>query len=204
MRRTKQEAAQTRERILAVSERLFRAKGVADVSVEEIAEAAGFTRGAVHWHFHDKQGLLLALADRRGLPLQLLLERLKINKELDPLDELEAALDQAFCNMEQDSATCQFEMTLANFVAIQAPDRLRAFERELRLTFTTIFEFAEQRRRLKPEWPASIAGLACYGLLSGLVNTWLRGDDGVSLTGDVMRALRAFVAAVSIPKPADP
>lgn len=201
MRRTKAEAEQTRERILAVSERLFRARGMADVSVEEIAEVAGFTRGAVHWHFHDKQGLLLALADRRGRPLQQIPERLKIDDLLDPLDELEAVVADAFRDMEEDTTECRFAMALANFVANHAPDRLLAFERELRLSITAIFEVADQRHRLKPEWPASIAGFACYGLLSGLVNAWLRGEADFNLTGDVTRALRAFIAAVSTPRP---
>ncbi|NVO15444.1 MAG: TetR/AcrR family transcriptional regulator [Rhodoplanes sp.] len=202
MRRTKQEAEQTRESILAASENLFKEKGVVDVSIEEIAEAAGFTRGAVHWHFHDKKGLLLALADRRGLPLEQLAERLKINKEIDPLDELDAVVGRVFSDMERDSTAFQLETTLANVVAVQAPDRLRAFEHNLRRAITTIFEFAEQHHRLKPEWPASIAGFACYGLMSGLVNAWLRGDAGFTLTKDVMDALRAFITAVSVPKPA--
>jgi TetR/AcrR family transcriptional regulator, acrAB operon repressor len=200
MRRTKQEAEQTRESILAASESLFRSKGVGDVSIEEIAEAAGFTRGAVHWHFHDKKGLLLALADRRGLPLEQLAERLKIDGDLDPLDELDAVVRGVFSDMERDSAECQLETSLVSVVAVQAPDRLRAFERDLRRAITTIFEFAEQHHRLKPEWPAPIAGLACYGLISGLVNAWLRGDAGFTLTRDVMDALRAFIAAVSVPK----
>ncbi|RAI40959.1 TetR/AcrR family transcriptional regulator [Rhodoplanes roseus] len=201
MRRTKEEAGQTRERILAVGERLFRAKGIAAVSVEEIAEAAGFTRGAVHWHFHDKRGLLLALADRRGLPLQRLADRVKVDPDLEPLDEFQAVIVRAFGDMEQGSADRQFETTLAAFAAAEAPDRLRRFEADLRQAITTIFEAAEGGRRLKPEWPAATAGLACYGLLSGLVNAWLRGEAGFSLTTDVVGALRAFIAAVSRPNP---
>lgn len=45
MRRTKLEAETTRETILAVAERLFLESGVTEVSLEQIAVAAGFTRG---------------------------------------------------------------------------------------------------------------------------------------------------------------
>lgn len=48
---------ETRERILAEALRLFGARGYARVSVEEIAEAAGVTKGAVYHWFTDKDDL---------------------------------------------------------------------------------------------------------------------------------------------------
>ena len=51
MRRTKEQAEQTRVAILEAAERLFLEKGVAQCSLEQIARAAGVTRGAVYWHF---------------------------------------------------------------------------------------------------------------------------------------------------------
>ncbi|NTZ84231.1 TetR family transcriptional regulator [Burkholderia metallica] len=60
-RKTKEAALLTREAILDASERLFDACGRGAASLEDIAEAAGVTRGAVYWHFKDKSDLLLAL-----------------------------------------------------------------------------------------------------------------------------------------------
>jgi AcrR family transcriptional regulator len=48
---------ETRERILAEALRLFGERGYARVSVEEIAEAAGVTKGAVYHWFRDKDDL---------------------------------------------------------------------------------------------------------------------------------------------------
>lgn len=48
---------QTRERIMAVALRLFAERGYAAVSVEDIAEAAGVTKGAVYHWFADKDDL---------------------------------------------------------------------------------------------------------------------------------------------------
>ena len=48
---------ETRERILAEALRLFGERGYARVSVEEIAEAAGVTKGAVYHWFSDKDDL---------------------------------------------------------------------------------------------------------------------------------------------------
>ena len=49
MRRTKEQAEQTRTSILASAEILFLEKGVAHTSLEHIAKHAGVTRGAVYW-----------------------------------------------------------------------------------------------------------------------------------------------------------
>ena len=53
MRRTKQEAEQTRRRIMSAALRTFDRHGIARTTMEHIADAAGVTRGAIYWHFAD-------------------------------------------------------------------------------------------------------------------------------------------------------
>ncbi len=53
--------AQTRERLMAAAISVFAARGITGASVEEICEAAGFTRGAFYSNFADKDALVLAL-----------------------------------------------------------------------------------------------------------------------------------------------
>lgn len=53
--------AQTRERLLAAATELFVEKGVNGTSLEQIAERAGYTRGAVYGNFADKQALVREL-----------------------------------------------------------------------------------------------------------------------------------------------
>lgn len=70
VRKTKEEAAQTREMLLDAAERMFFERGVAHTSLNEIAAAAGLTRGAVYWHFENKSDLLAALCERCALPFE--------------------------------------------------------------------------------------------------------------------------------------
>ena len=56
---------ETRAAILAVAERLLVDGGVAGVSLDRVAEAAGITRGAIRRHFRSKNELLLAMAANR-------------------------------------------------------------------------------------------------------------------------------------------
>ncbi|WP_266064461.1 TetR family transcriptional regulator [Brucella intermedia] len=68
MRRTQEQAAQTRMNILSAAERQFVQHGFANTTLEMIASAAGITRGAVYWHFADKYELLSELTQHIALP----------------------------------------------------------------------------------------------------------------------------------------
>src|SRR5258705_10562333 len=74
-RRTKEEAQETRMRILDAAEGVFHEKGVANASLEDIAAAAQVTRGAIYWHFKDKAELFDAMMQRVALPVDEMLER---------------------------------------------------------------------------------------------------------------------------------
>ncbi|MGU7778869.1 TetR/AcrR family transcriptional regulator [Burkholderia sp. PU8-34] len=55
---------QTRERLLSAAQLVFSKKGCVAASVEDIAAAAGYTRGAFYSNFGDKAELLLELLKR--------------------------------------------------------------------------------------------------------------------------------------------
>src|SRR3546814_1649852 len=57
LRRTKEEALETRESILDAAERIFFERGVSRTTLDQIARAASVTRGAVYWHFQNKSDL---------------------------------------------------------------------------------------------------------------------------------------------------
>ncbi|WP_328645291.1 TetR/AcrR family transcriptional regulator [Amycolatopsis sp. NBC_00348] len=55
----------TKERLLDAAAALFAERGVNGTSVEQIAERAGYTRGAFYGNFEDKHELVVALLDQR-------------------------------------------------------------------------------------------------------------------------------------------
>ena len=65
MRRTKSEAEKTRQHLLDAALEVFWRKGVTSASLQEIAEEAGVTRGALYWHFANKEALFEALFVRQ-------------------------------------------------------------------------------------------------------------------------------------------
>lgn len=54
----------TRGALLAAGRRLFAERGFAHVPADEIVNAAGVTRGALHHHFGDKRGLFRAVFEQ--------------------------------------------------------------------------------------------------------------------------------------------
>ncbi|MDJ0380470.1 TetR/AcrR family transcriptional regulator [Streptomyces sp. G-G2] len=65
-RLTRQQSRQvTREHIFQSAAELFAGQGVSGTSVEQIVEAAGYTRGAFYGNFEGKHELVLALLEQR-------------------------------------------------------------------------------------------------------------------------------------------
>jgi AcrR family transcriptional regulator len=91
-RREKQE--QTRSRILDAGLGVFRSRGYARGTIEDVAELAGCTRGSVYLHFGSKEGLFLAIVEHH-LDEQVAAFRARIDAaagEPELLDLLQAAV----------------------------------------------------------------------------------------------------------------
>ena len=88
VRRTKEEALETRNRILDAAEHVFYEKGVSRTSLADIAQAAGVTRGAIYWHFENKGDVFTAMFDRVVLPLDELKVASTDPGEPDPLGRM--------------------------------------------------------------------------------------------------------------------
>ena len=100
-------SAKTKEALLLACMRLFARHGFANTSVDEIARAAKVTKGAVYWHFEDKDALF-------GAILEMIREQWQ-RAVLDPVlsaKGAEAQLEQLFVSyaslFEQEPDICYF------------------------------------------------------------------------------------------------
>jgi TetR/AcrR family acrAB operon transcriptional repressor len=67
MRRTKEDAAVTRQKVLEAALKVFSEKGYTASKLDDVAQAANVTRGAIYWHFRDKADLFNTLVREVGL-----------------------------------------------------------------------------------------------------------------------------------------
>ena len=70
VKKTNADAELTRQHLLDKAELLFLERGVSRTSLQDIATAAGTTRGAIYWHFKDKADLFNAMMERVVLPME--------------------------------------------------------------------------------------------------------------------------------------
>jgi AcrR family transcriptional regulator len=61
----KEKQAQTRECLMHSAARVFARRGLQQASIDEVAEDAGFTKGAFYANFKNKEELFLAMLDER-------------------------------------------------------------------------------------------------------------------------------------------
>ena len=64
-RAARAERRAAREELLAAALRVFARRGYREAGVDEIAAEAGYSKGALYWHFSSKAELLTALLDER-------------------------------------------------------------------------------------------------------------------------------------------
>jgi AcrR family transcriptional regulator len=64
-RAARDEGREAREELLAAALRIFASRGYGQAGVDEIAAAAGYSKGALYWHFSGKEDLLLTLIEER-------------------------------------------------------------------------------------------------------------------------------------------
>ena len=69
-RRERADASRNRGKILVAAEELFAAKGACNVSMDEVAAAAGVGKGTVYRRFSDQAGLAMALLEEKEKQLQ--------------------------------------------------------------------------------------------------------------------------------------
>ena len=102
VRKTKEEALATRDLILDTAECVFQRRGVAATSLQEIALAAGLTRGAIYWHFQNKADVFEAMMQRVALPLERTLDAGDMREATDPLEFLRRSIEDMLAQLVHD------------------------------------------------------------------------------------------------------
>lgn len=179
VRRTKQEALETREAILAAAATTFYDKGVSNSGLEEIAELAGVTRGAIYWHFKNKVDLFEALHASLHQPfVEQIMQDMKTESP-QPLAQLEALCSRVLVELSQNEIK---QKLLAIFILkceysgdMEAVLKMQELEKDkCRALFRDYFVRAKASQHIDPTAnPEDLSiGLWCY--LSGIVQEFLR------------------------------
>ena len=177
-RRTKEDAAATRDSILDAAEQLFVQQGVSRTTLQHIASAAGVTRGAIYWHFDDKAVLFNAMMDRAKLPMRAALDELTASNGDDPLAELHQycmrVLSETVSNPQ---ARRVFEIAVLKMEFVDELDAVRARRTEHMAEWMALAESrvasALVRCQVRPDVNPRTLALGLWVIIDGLIRNWL-------------------------------
>ncbi|MBN6044822.1 acrEF/envCD operon transcriptional regulator [Citrobacter sp. ku-bf4] len=91
-KRTKADALKTRQHLIETAIIQFATRGVSNTTLNDIADAAQVTRGAIYWHFDNKTQLFNELWQQQPPLRDLIQERLAFHVSVNPLQQLREKL----------------------------------------------------------------------------------------------------------------
>ncbi len=186
---------------MRAAETLFLDKGYENVSLDEIATAAGVTRGAVHWHFRNKQGVLFAIRDDMRLPMQDLADQLAKDTTLVPLDALGNVISATFRRLQADPRQrrlLKVLLQLDNRDDADTPNDGDEFQQRLRASLVTVFKAVGRDGKMPAQWTPVSAAVAFQAIVNGLINEWARGKTDFELIPDAEAIVRSVLDSWSI------
>ena len=205
-RRTKEDAAITREQLLDAAETIFRERGVARSSLAQVAGAAGVTRGAVYWHFRDKSDLCSAMCERAMMPLETMLSEAGAAKHADPLGALRELAVAALSRLARDPrAQAVFEVMLhesehtAGIPSIT--ERKRRERRHCLVHVESVMQQAVAAGQLPADTDTSLATHAMHAYIGGIMNDWVLDRAAFDLGASSAALVDAFVAGLKSAPP---
>ncbi|NWD68111.1 TetR family transcriptional regulator [Pseudomonas gingeri] len=192
VRRTKEEAQETRRQILEAAEKAFYERGVARTTLADIATLAGVTRGAIYWHFSNKAELVQAMLDSLQEPLDALARASESEEELDPLGCMRTLLIQVLRQVALDPQTRRINEIL--FHKCEFTDEMCDLRRQRQaasvdcnLKIGLTLRNAVARGQLPEQLDPARAAVAIHAYIHGIIAQWLLVSDSFELQTEAER-----------------
>lgn len=205
VRRTKADALATRDKLLDTAELLFGERGVSRTSLNDIAVAAGTTRGAIYWHFKDKAALFNAMMERVTLPLEEALNNAAQppadGTPTAPLARMRAAFLNALHKTVHDAQTRRV-FDIATHKVEYVEEMLDVRDRHLKarddcvaMTRAGLLQ-AARLGEVKLPMPAITAAHGLHALIDGLIQNWLLAPESFNLEAAGRQTFDAYIAGL--------
>ncbi|MEZ0232809.1 MAG: TetR family transcriptional regulator [Methylophilaceae bacterium] len=199
VRKTKEDAELTRQRIIDAARDVFLVRGVSRTSMEHVATQAGVTRGAIYWHFNNKTDLLYALRDRVFLPLiDRMDDTLLVEGSTDPLTRIENFLSGTIKVLNDSIETRQtYEIMM---LKCEYVDEFEAVLRQMISTCSGIienvrltYERAQAKGLLAGDLTPAELAMDTHLFFSGLLHMWVKDIEGTQLRPHALAMIKTHI-----------
>ncbi len=184
VRKTKEDAQLTRQRIIDAAREVFLTRGVSKSTLEHIAAQADVTRGAVYWHFKNKTEIFHALRDQVFLPL---IDRMDDTLAVESSDDALTQIEKSLCDTVHELNN-NIEMRQTYEILMMKCEYVDEFATVLQqildncANISDKFELAYVRANAQKilagtHSPRALA-LDTHLFFSGLLHMWVKDSDG--------------------------
>jgi TetR/AcrR family transcriptional regulator, acrAB operon repressor len=201
MKKTKEEAALTRQMLLESALRVFNRKGYAQTTLEEVAKEAGVTRGALYWHFNNKFEMFqMVLQEKYNEVSSRILDI--IDSDLKPLKKLRQLFLEFFhimSNIKEYRMVEDIQLFRANpeekyrQLYKSHVEKVKAFREWSKNIVREGIAVGEVDKNLDPE----LIILAMVSYIAGLKSAWLYGIDDISVEENAEILTDIFIKGIS-------
>lgn len=171
MKRTKKDAEVTRQQLLKSALRVFGEKGFAATRLEDIAEAANVTRGAIYHHFGNKQELFVTLFKERIDPFFDIMTQ-TLAENASPLERIRKMLLVIFENIEHNKEFQAHQQL--DLMDIDIKNEIKELKEYMRTRGETIFKIliqliksGKESSEIKKEADEEAIACAIFANISG-------------------------------------
>lgn len=209
MRRSKADAEITRARILDAAGKLFATQGITRTRLTDVASEAGVTRGAIYWHFKDKEALIEAMMDSVGAPTNAALEALSNTKqhEIASLDMLRNVIVDAFKRTKELPALEQITRFIFRYSLCNESESLsKRIKNDRKLALTRLQRFirnAQQAKLIRADLDPECLAIHMHTHIIGLFHHHLSNPPRDLQAEDVETSLDLLFEGIKV-KPCAP
>ncbi|MCU0285667.1 MAG: TetR family transcriptional regulator [Acidobacteria bacterium] len=200
MKRTKEEAALTRQIVLDAALKVFSRKGFSQATLEEVAHEAGLTRGAIYWHFKNKNEMF-------GAVLEVLYEKSRervikvLQSEQSPLLKIRQLIGEflrIISNEDEFRIIEEFHMLKfqktkeVKELCKQHQEKMTQMRADIQALIIEGIASGDFDNRLDP----TITTWALISYLAGMKTAWLSGIAEISIRENAEKLVDIFINGI--------
>ena len=196
MRKTKTKAQKTRQHLLDAALEVFWRDGVTRASLQAIAQEAGVTRGALYWHFKNKEDLFETLFEQQYADFFAAFNDQTLRDNQDVWTHLQhnlTAMFETLATRESKHKFCNVmfskcEQTAGNETITELACRYhRLFQKQIAYAL----QLSREQGRLPENTDIELAAIYLESSLVGLIKIWIDEPERFDLIAKSKRVIAA-------------
>ncbi|MBK0395068.1 MULTISPECIES: TetR family transcriptional regulator [Kingella] len=196
MRKTKTEAQKTHQHLLDAALEVFWRDGVTRASLQAIAQEAGVTRGALYWHFKNKEDLFETLFEQQYADFFAAFNDQTLRDNQDVWTHLQHNLTTMFETLATRESKHKFcnvmfskcEQTAGNETITELACRYhRLFQKQIAYAL----QLSREQGRLPENTDIELAAIYLESSLVGLIKIWIDEPERFDLIAKSKRVIAA-------------